>query len=476
MTTNVPVPVFGATGFEIPSSASVLAGVLADINSAFGGNLNMDLTTPQGQLGSSEAAVIENTNQTFLFMTQMFDPAYSFGRYQDALGRIYFLERNPAEPTVVSALCTGLEGTVIPIGSLALADDGNQYICTVGGTIPVSGSVTLTFACTVTGPIPCPAGTLTQIYRSIPGWDSVNNVTDGVLGNDVEGRAAFEARRAASVALNSNGSLPSVKGAVLAVPGVIDAYVTENVEDTLSTIGGVSLFAHSLYVAVVGGSSADIAQAIWSRKAPGCNYNGNTEVTVYDTSFGYSPPYPAYQVRYEVPDNLSIGFRVEINNTSAVPADAAQQIQAAIIGAFAGTDGGARAKIGTTVFASRYYAPIALLGSWAQIVSIRVGSINNPGAVFTGSIAGSTLTVSSISSGTLAVGQTLSDSVGNVLAGTRIVALGTGTGGTGTYTVGVTQTVASQSISSFVNARDEIGVRIDQYPVVSASDIQVILS
>lgn len=476
MTTNVPVPVFGANGFEIPSSAAVLAGVLEDINSAFGGNLNMDLTTPQGQLGSSEAAVIENTNQTFLFMTQMFDPAYSFGRYQDALGRIYFLERNPAEPTVVSALCTGLAGTVIPIGSLALASDGNQYICTVGGTIPVSGSITLTFACTVTGPIPCPSGTLNQIYRSIPGWDSINNVTDGVLGNDVEGRAAFEARRSASVALNSNGSLPSVKGAVLAVSGVIDAYVTENVDDTVATIGGVSLFAHSLYVAVVGGSSQDIAEAIWSRKAPGCNYNGNTEVTVYDTSTGYSPPYPAYQVRYEVPDNLSIGFRVEINNTSAVPADAAIQIQNAIIGAFAGTDGGQRAKIGTTVFASRYYAPIAALGTWAQIVSIRIGSINNPGAVFTGSIAGTTLTVTSATSGTLAVGQTLSDSLGNILVGTKITALGTGTGGIGTYTVGVTQTVASQTISSFVNDRDEIGVRIDQYPVVSAADIQVILS
>ncbi len=74
--------------------------------------------------------------------------------------------------------------------------------------------------------------------------------------------------RAASVALNSRGSLPSVLGAVLAVPNVIDAYVTENTQNTAQTIGGVSLAANSLYVCTSGGASADIARAIWSRKAP----------------------------------------------------------------------------------------------------------------------------------------------------------------------------------------------------------------
>ncbi len=55
---------------------------------------------------------------------------------QDAIARIYFLERNPAEPTTVQALCTGLAGVEIPVGALAVAEDGNQYICTQAGTIP----------------------------------------------------------------------------------------------------------------------------------------------------------------------------------------------------------------------------------------------------------------------------------------------------------------------------------------------------
>ena len=475
-TTNVPPPVFTDKGFVIPTAGQVLAGVTEDINDAFGGSLNPALDTPQGQLASSEAAVIDEVNATFLFYTNQVDPAFASGRMQDAIARIYFIERNPAQPTVVQALCRGLQGVSIPIGSLALAADGNQYLCTEDGVIGVDGTVTLPFECTAVGPIPCPAGSLNQIFRAIPGWDSISNPDDGVLGNNVESRAAFEARRAASVALNSQGSLPSVLGAVLAVPNVIDAFVTENATNAVQTSGGVALFANSLYVAVVGGNADDIARAIWTRKAPGCAYNGNTSVTVFDQSPGYVPPFPAYQVSFEIPDPLAILFAVNLVNSHMVPSDAATQIQNAIVSAFAGGDGGPRAKIGTTLFASRFYAPVAALGSWAQIIPIEIGSDNDPAAVFTGAIVGNTLTVSAVASGALAVGQIISDTTGALTVGTSITALGSGTGGTGTYTVSNNRDVPSQSMTAAIADRFDIGVDIDQVPTISANDIIVTLS
>lgn len=474
MATNVPQPTFGDTGFTVPASGEVLDGVLDDFSEAFGGELSRGLSTPQGQLASSEAAVIDNVNAQFQFLTQMFDPACAFGRYQDALGRIYFLSRNPAQSTVVSCLCIGLEGVVIPVGALAVASDGQtQYVCTDGGTIPASGSLTLTFAALVPGPTPCPAGTLNQIYQSIPGWDSINNPADGVIGNDVESRQEFEARRAATVANNSIGSLPSVLGSVLALPDVLDAYVTENVSNSSAVVGGVTLLPNSIYVAVVGGSADDVARAIWAKKAPGCAYNGNTNVTVLDTSVGYVPPYPAYSVSFERPDSLIIVFDIVINDTTLVPADAAEQIQAAVVAAFSGQDGGPRAKIGAPLFASRYYGPIAALGSWAQIVSLKIGSDNDPAAEFTGAISGTTLTVSAVASGALAVGQTILDASGDLVPGTRITALGTGSGGTGTYTVSNSQTLGSGPLTSVNPDLFEVGVNIDQVPVTSSVFINV---
>lgn len=62
----------------------------------------------------------------------------------------------------------------------------------------------------------------------------------------------------------------------------------------------------------------------------------------------------------------------------------------------------------------------------------------------TGEISTTTLTVTAVTSGVLAVGQLITGA--NITPGTYITALGTGTGGTGTYTVSVSQTAASGTI------------------------------
>jgi hypothetical protein len=59
-------------------------------------------------------------------------------------------------------------------------------------------------------------------------------------------------------------------------------------------------------------------------------------------------------------------------------------------------------------------------------------------AVFTASISTTTMTVHSVTSGTLSIGTVISGT--GITAGTTITALGTGTGGTGTYTVSASQT------------------------------------
>lgn len=471
--TNVPQPTIGPAGFLAPAESDIFAGALADINAAFGGNLNTDPSTPQGQLATSLTAIIGACNDAFLALVNNVDPAYSSGRMQDAIARIYYLTRNPASPTVVQGYCTGLNGTVIPTGALALASDGNIYTCTAGGTIGTGGNVTLPFACTINGPIVCPPGSLNAVYRTVPGWDAITNPSEGTPGTDTESRADFEARRAASVALNSVGMLAAIRAAVLAVPNVIDAYVTENATASPITVGGVTIAARSLYVAVTGGAAADIAKAIWSKKNPGCGYVGNTTVTVTDDNSGYSIPYPTYAVTFETPASLPILMAVQIASSVTVPADATTQIRNAVIAAFTGADGGPRARIGSTIFASRFYAGIASLGSWAQIVSIVVGSPNAPAATFTASITGTTLTVSAVASGTLAIGQTV-DGAG-LLPGTIITGLGTGSGGTGTYTISKAQTVTSETMTGTVPLLNDLTVPINQTPTLDPADIAVTL-
>jgi hypothetical protein len=73
---------------------------------------------------------------------------------------------------------------------------------------------------------------------------------------------------------------------------------------------------------------------------------------------------------------------------------------------------------------------------------------------FTASIAGTTLTVTAATSGTLQVGQTLAGA--GVVPGTFVTGLGTGTGGTGTYTVNRPQTVPSTQVTTALTAMAQI--------------------
>ncbi|NKI68969.1 hypothetical protein GN109_06015 [Collimonas pratensis] len=374
-TTSVPDAVFTPTGLVIPDESAILTGVQADMNAAFGGNLNPGLSTPQGQIASSTAAIVGDKNNLFAEFVNQIDPANASGFMQDAIGRIYFMDRLPATSTTVQVICLGLAGVVIPTGALVQDSSGNKYSCTGGGTIPVGGSITLTFAAVNTGPIVCGIGAITTIYQSINGWDSVSNSAAGVTGTVVESRADFEYRRQQSVAVNAVGSLPSIYANVFSVANVSDVYVTENVTSSPVTNGSITLAPHSIYVAAVGGIALSIATAIWNKKSVGADYNGNTSVVVTDNS-GYSIPLPTYTVKFQIPTAQPILFAVSIANLSTLPSNIITLIKNAIISAFSGGDGGSRARIGSTLYASRYYAPVSAVSpASVEILSLKIGTV-----------------------------------------------------------------------------------------------------
>jgi len=479
MTTNVPPVTFGDTGPQAPSTAAVLAGVEADINAAFGGGLNMDPATPQGLLAATESATIEDAIAAFVSMFNAIDPAFASGRMQDAICRLNFIERIAATSTVVTGRCVGGSGTVIPSGSLAQALDGNVYASNASATIGDLGYVDVTFECVTKGAIQCPAGSLSKIYRIVPGWDSVTNLADGTPGYDTESRIALENRRQASVAANSIGLNASmranlIKPVVDGGAGCTDAYCYSNDDSSPVTIQGVTLAAYEVYACVKGGVSNDvIAQILWAHKAPGPPwYSGaNTSATVEDTSPGYSTPYPSYTIKWQTAADLSFYFAIRLANSAQVPSDYQTQIANAVASAFLGGDGGDPARIAASVFASRFYAAVASLGAWARVLDIFIGSTNSIAAEVTGSFTGSTFTCTAVTSGTLAVGQFLSGGP----VGARITALGTGSGGTGTYTVSTNEDAASGTVQALVADQTEITPDLDQYPVTSASRVSVTL-
>jgi len=84
-------------------------------------------------------------------------------------------------------------------------------------------------------------------------------------------------------------------------------------------------------------------------------------------------------------------------------------------------------------------------------IQYTIGPGGQIGGTITGSISGTTLTVTDVSDGAIALGMTLSGA--GIAPGTKITRFGSGAGGNinsdGTYTVNISQTAASTTISAF---------------------------
>lgn len=385
--TAVPDTVITEDGLSVPEVADVLSGRQADISSSFGGGLSPGLSTPQGQMAVSDTAIIAQVYDKQLVLFNQINPDFASGRFQDAIGRVYFMDRISAAGTVVTATCFGIPDTVIPSGSTAIDKAGYIYQTSSNATIPDSKSIDVQFTCLTTGPIQCGVGDLDRIYRPLSGLDSVYNSTPGVVGSDVESRIAFETRRQNSVARNSRNQDASTLAKVLAVPGVLDAYVWSNRKDTTEPKGTTSfpVAPHSVYIGVYGGSDQDVAEAIFSTKNPGANLNGNTTVVVEDKD-NYSAPYPQYDMQWEKVSPLRIYFKVDIDNDiDNLPSDVTDQIKSVVSSVFNGTyEGSTKARIGSRISGGTYYAPIIAISP--DYMSINSISLSINGVSFVNSI------------------------------------------------------------------------------------------
>ena len=362
MSSHVPSVRFTPQGLQIPTETEVLNGVLADFNDAFGGGLNLNLETPQGQLASSLAAVIADKNNVIAELVNQIHPEYAEGVMQDAIAQIYFLQRKPATDSAVMCEFVGLPGTQIPQGFIVQDAAGNQWALQQEIGIPIGGKVSGTLI--AAGQIEAPAHSVNVIYQALVGLDRVDNPRPAIPGRAEESRAEFAERRRRSVAVNAHGTPQAVYANVFALDGVRDVYVIDNPKGQSVQAGATNytLKPHSIYVAAVGGDDTAVAEAVLRYAGCGCDFNGNTEITVYDHS--YNDPKPAYQVAFMRPAELSVYFRIKIERGAFVGAETA--IKQAVIASFKG-------RIGANLYAIGYVAPVVQAVPNVHVLDVEIG-------------------------------------------------------------------------------------------------------
>ena len=117
-----------------------------------------------------------------------------------------------ARPSIVTCLCRGTKGTVIPRGSIVSTKDGTKLVSPRAGTIGDLGVVEIDFYALEMGPIEFMPGTVNAIVTVIPGWDTVINPQRARLGSFRQTDSALATRRYRLVALNARGSVAALTG------------------------------------------------------------------------------------------------------------------------------------------------------------------------------------------------------------------------------------------------------------------------
>jgi hypothetical protein len=112
------------------------------------------------------------------------------------------------------------------------------------------------------------------------------------------------------------------------------------------------------------------------------------------------------------------------------------------------------AKYGSACKKLENFVPLVEGGAKKMPGTYFAGSTANGGAMFTASIAGTTMTVTAVNYGVLQVGQELYDAQGSLAA--LVSAYGTGMGGVGTYTISTSLTVASTTMQTASNGMSRL--------------------
>lgn len=356
-------------GLLAPDTDIVLSFVQEEFKKAFGNDINLDPASPQGQLITSLAAMLVTKNTEFLKLANQFNPLTAQGIFQEALGRIYFLQRKIAQPTVVFCACKGLAGTVIPENALVESVDGVRFYSSGSHVIGTDKSVTIEFLCTEKGAVEVKAHAVQKIVTVIPGWDSVDNENAGISGRIEETQAEFERRRFASVAKNAHGTVASLYGALADIEEVIDLVVLENRGNEPIEEAGVTILGHSVYISIVGGTDSEIANVIYHKLGCGCGTTGNVKITHIAEDFHNA----VYKYRINRPQELDLYINVTIKQTETTPATVVEDVQNAILQSFEGLDSpsASRVKMAENLYVSRFY-PAILAQGVQEILSIEI--------------------------------------------------------------------------------------------------------
>ena len=270
-----------STGLVTQTRTEIFDALVLAFQTIYGTDIALGANSPDRQM-------IEILTQAKIDMLEVaadvynsFNPDAAVGRALDSRVSINGIKRNSATPTRTMVSVTvdralDLPGSDTSTTPFTVADSaGNKFA--LDETVSLTtGTHSLAFTAVVTGLIDVVTNNVTTISTITLGVTAVNNPTAPYqTGTDEETDPELRLRRLASVSLPSLGFLGGLQGGLKSVSGVTDAIVYEN---NTGTTNGYGIPAHSIWAIVDGGTNADIAAVINTKRNAGCGMRGTVTV------------------------------------------------------------------------------------------------------------------------------------------------------------------------------------------------------
>jgi uncharacterized phage protein gp47/JayE len=309
--------VINASGLQVKTAAEITSELVTGLQGIYGADINTDQNSPDGQMVGIITQIAVDIRELALAVNAGFDPDQALGTILDERVAINSITRRGGTYTVqpIQLNCSapvslqGLDGDYSNpdgTGFTVQDDSGNQFILAVSADLPI-GITTLNFRAKTIGQVSVPINTITSPVTIVLGVTTVNNVAAAIsVGENEETDAQLRTRRQQSVANATTGFLNGLLGTVLDLPGVTEAVLYENHTGATDANG---IPEHCIWLIVAGGSSTDIANAIYEKIGYGCDMKGDVMVPITTASGAI------FTAQYDQPVAESLYIRFSIKTT-----------------------------------------------------------------------------------------------------------------------------------------------------------------
>ncbi len=277
-------------GFVAPTVDEEIAALDALFLANVDGSLDLDPDQPMGQVIGIFAEKFAEVSEVLATVYNSLNPDAAEGQLLVNVSAISGTRPQVATYSKVSANLSLNAGSTVPAGAIVtvLNQPANRWVLTA--TVTNSGGspavIAETFRSELPGPFVANAGTLTVIGTPAIGWTAVTNPADETPGLAADTDTTLRQKRNLELSGEGAGDVDAIRAAVLKVPGVVQAFVFENVTMVGPDVNGVPAKAFRVVIwdgVGPGAANADVAAVIWKEKPSGIEASGGIANTVLDS-------------------------------------------------------------------------------------------------------------------------------------------------------------------------------------------------